>query len=139
MPAIAPIVIYDGATPPVGHSFNPESIIGDVATWTDRATGIAVGYSYMTQQVRKPVKGSTSKVYKVTQKVWVPTLEVTSPSTSTGIQPAPTQAYQCMCVLEWLLPERSNVANRKDLYAFVYNYLATSQPKAAIENFEPVT
>jgi hypothetical protein len=138
MPAIAPIVIYNGATPPVGHSFVPESITGDVATWSDRVAGVAVGFSYITQQVRKPVKGSQSKVYKVTQKVWVPTLEVTSPSTGTGIQPAPTKAYDCMCIMEWLLPERSITANRLDLWAFVTNSLASAQLKAAVVDLDPV-
>jgi len=138
MPAIAPIVINDGAVAPVAHTFAPESIAADIATWTDRVTGIAVGYSYLTQQVRKPVKGSNSKVYKVTLKLWVPTLEVTSPSTGTGIQPAPTKAYDCMCVMEWLLPERASTQNRKDLYALVKNWLATSVPKAAVEDLDPV-
>jgi len=138
MGAITSIVINDGATTPVAHTFAPESIIGEIATWTDKVTGIAVGYSYITQSVRKPVKGSQTKVYKVTHKLWVPSLEVTSPATGTGIQPAPTKAYDCTCVVEWLLPERSITQDRKNLYAFAKNFLATSIPKVSVEDLEPV-
>lgn len=138
MAAITSIVINDGAGTPVAHTFAPESIIAELATWTDKVTGIAVGYGYITQSIRKPMKGSTSKQYKVTHKVWVPTLEVTSPATGTGIQPAPTKAYECAAILEWLLPERSTQQERKHIFAFVKNFIATSIPKVAVEDLEPV-
>ena len=84
-----------------------------VAKWMGIGGGISVGYSTFTLSVREPTKAS--RLYKVTAKLDLPTLEQTSASTATGIQPAPTKAYSCQAVLEFLLPERSTQAERKIL------------------------
>jgi DNA-binding SARP family transcriptional activator len=41
-----------------------------------------------------------------------------------------------MCNVEWVLPERSTLQQRKDLKAFVKNYLAHSNTTVAIEDFD---
>jgi hypothetical protein len=134
MPAIAAVVINDGAATPVAHTFSPVSIVGDVAKLADRSGGIALGYPVITQSVRSP--GNGLRTYKVVQRVLYPILEVTSPSTSSGIQPAPTLAYNLMCNIEWVLPERSTLAERKNLKAFVKNYLAHSNTTVVVEDFD---
>jgi hypothetical protein len=134
MPAIAAVTINDGAATPVAHVFSPVNIVGDVAKLSDRSGGIALGYPAITQSMRSP--GNGLRTYKVTQRVLYPILEVTSPSTATGIQPAPTLAYNLMCNVEWVLPERSTLQQRKDLKAFVKNYLAHSNTTVAIEDFD---
>jgi len=88
-----------------------------VAKWVNRSGGIAIGYSALTMSVRPPTQAS--RVYKVTAKLVIPTLEQTSPSTATGIQPAPTKAYDCTCVMEFMLPERSTLAERTTLLSCV--------------------
>jgi hypothetical protein len=60
----------------------------------------------------------------VTAKLVLPTLEQTSPSTMTGIQPAPTKAYDCTCVMEFMLPERSTLAERQKLFSEVASLFA---------------
>jgi len=121
-----------------------------VAKWADKSGGIPVGYPTFTMSVREPTKAS--RVYKVTAKLDIPTLEQTSASTASGIQPAPTKAYSCQAVMEFLLPERSSNAERKALYRDVASlFLATisasdgdpsgstgSPLTAAVEDFEPV-
>jgi hypothetical protein len=91
-------------------------------------------------------------VYKVIVKLLQPTLEQTSPSTATGIQPAPTKAYDCTYVGEWMLPERSTLAERQALFSRVASLYArtinasdgaptdsTASPlEAAVTTFEPV-
>jgi hypothetical protein len=72
--------------------------------------------------VRPPTKAS--RVYKVALKLVLPTLEQTSPSTATGIQPAPTKAYDCMCIMEFMLPERSTLAERQKLFSQVASLFA---------------
>lgn len=136
MSAIASITINDGATTPVAHVFAPVNIdAAGMAKWADRSSGIALGFPVITELVRNPTKESRN--YKVSLKVVVPTLEVTSPSTSTGIQPAPTLAYNLMATIEFVLPERSTLQERKNLLAYMKNLLATGTVTSAVESFEP--
>lgn len=136
MSAIASIVINDGATTPLAHTFAPVNIdAAGVAKWADRAGGIALGFPVITALVRPPTKESRS--YKLSAKIIIPVLEVTSPSTATGIQPAPTLAYNLMTTIEMVLPERSSLLDRKHLNAYLKNYLANINWTNAVESFEP--
>lgn len=136
MAAIAAITLNDGQGAPVAHTFSPVTITGDVAKWADRSGGIAVGYPIMTMGLRPPTNGS--KVYKATIRIMVPTLEVTSPATGSGIQPAPTKGYDCAFMGEFLLPERSSKPNRQDVFAYVKNVFANSTLKSLVEDLESV-
>nr|QDH90053.1 MAG: hypothetical protein H1BulkLitter5446_000002 [Leviviridae sp.] len=138
------------ATVGFDKTFDPEGfMLPGVARWCDRSGGIAIGYPAFSLSVRPPTK--TSRVYKVTAKLVLPTLEQTSPSTATGIQPAPTKAYDCMCVMEFMLPERSTLTERNALLSHVRSLFATtiqasdgapsdstgSPLVAAVSSFEP--
>lgn len=137
MSAIAALTLADGQATPVNHTFNPVNIdSAGIAKWADRSGGIALGYPVVTFSLRSPTK--TSRNFKLTAKVVTPILEVTSPSTSTGIQPAPTKAYDLLATIDMVLPERSSVAQRKDLLAFLKNFLANAVMTAAVENQETV-
>lgn len=137
MPTFATITINDGQGTPVAHAFSPGHIKGDIATYMDRVGGIAVGYPILSISLRAPLaKGA--RVYKATVKVLSPTLEVTSPSTGTGIQPAPTKGYDCTFIGDFLLPERASKANRADIIAFARNALAHATVKTVIEELENV-
>jgi len=95
----------------VTNTFNPTGIDANgVATYEDSSGGISVGNPRLSIQLRRPNK--TNRNYKLTLKLFVPTLEVTSPSTGSGIQPAPTKAYDLAHIQEWILPERSTAAER---------------------------
>lgn len=138
MAAISSITIADGQATPVNHVFTPTSVKGDVALWHDRAGGIAVGYPTLSASLRAPVNGSGSRVYKAMIKIVFPVLEVTSPSTSTGIQPQPTKAYDMTFMGEFLLPERSSKLNRQDIFALAKNCFSASALKSLVEDFENV-
>lgn len=137
MAALAPITINDGQTTPVSHSFVPVIVdAAGVAMYEDRILGISIGFPKITASVRRPVKGSAN--YRVVQKITVPVMEVTAPSTSTGIQPAPTKAYDMRANVEFILPERCTLQDRKDLLAYVKNLLAHATTLSAVTNFEHV-
>lgn len=138
MTAIAALTLADGQATPVNHTFSPINIdSASVARWADRSGGIAIGFPVLTFSMRQPTKGSRN--YRMTAKVQLPVLEVTSPSTSSGIQPAPTKAYDLLCTIDMVLPERSTVAQRNDLLAYVKNFLTnTSVIPPAVQNFEQV-
>lgn len=120
------------ATVGVDKTFDPEGfILPGVARWVDRAVdatynpnGVAIAYPALTLSVRRPTK--VSRLYRVTAKLALPALDVTSPSTATGIQPAPSLAYVCQCVMEFMLPERSTGAERARLFSYVRSLFATT-------------
>jgi hypothetical protein len=150
---LTPAVLTSSATIGVDNVFTAYGFVPNqpgVAKWVMKTGGIPVGYPTFTLSVREPTKAS--RVYKVTAKLDVPTLEQTSPSTASGIQPAPTKAYSCQCVMEWLLPERSTQAERKALLRLVGSLFhitinasdgsptdGSNTPLiVAVEDFEPV-
>jgi len=121
-----------------------------IAEYVDRSDGIVVGYPRMTFQVRRPTQ--VSRVYKVSAKVFIPRLATTSPSTNTGIEPAPTKVYEMQAHLDFLLPERSTAVERYKLFSMVKSLflqtinasdadptVSTGSPlESAITNLEPV-
>lgn len=142
MPARANITINDGETTPVAHTFNP-TYDKDMDIFEDRAGGIAIGFPLIVVRFKRPtapVNGSASapnsRVYRVQSNVVFPVLEVTSASTGTGIQPAPTVAYVCRHNGEWILPERSTLQNRKNLRALTYNLYGNADFRKVVEDLE---
>lgn len=137
MAQIANLTLADGQATPVNHTFSAVKVdAAGVAKWADRSGGIAIGFPTISMLLRDPSK--TNRNFKLTAKVVVPVLEVTSPSTSTGIQPAPTKAYEMTAVIDMTLPERSTAAQRADLLAYVKNYLAQSIVSSAVGQFDAV-
>lgn len=134
MPAIGNLTINDGV--PAAHTFNPVNIKNDVASFVDRSGGIAIGFPQVTASLRMP--SGKSRVYRAKYKVVLPILEVTAPSTASGIQPAPTVAYELPFHGEFVIPERATLANRKDILAYAKNFMATSVVTAMIENLETI-
>lgn len=134
MTAFASITINDGQATPVAHTFNAQSLVNDVALWEDRVTGVPVGYPKVSAFIRRPTK--TNRNYKVTFKLSRPVLNVTSPSTGSGIQPAPSKAYDCFCSIDFVLPEASSLESRKDILAYAKNFLALSMVTSYVQDFE---
>lgn len=116
MASRANVTLTDAATTPVNRVFTPIAAKGDVMFWKDRTTtSVSIGQNTLSLQQRVPTK--QSKSYKGSWKIVCPILEQTSASTATGIQPAPTLAYENLAVLEFVVNERSTLQERKDLLA----------------------
>jgi hypothetical protein len=138
MPAIGNVTINDGAATPVAHTFAPAGISGLVASYADRSGGIPVGYNSLDLSLRAPSSQSREKMYLATVRIKTPILDVTSPSTATGIQPAPSVGYTPIAELKFWLPERSTLQNRKDLRAFAKNIMADATVTALVETLENI-
>lgn len=136
MPAIGNIVINDGESTPVAHTFAPLSVTGPLAIYEDRAGGISVGFPRISLSVLPPSK--TSRLTKVRAKLVYPVLEVVNSSTYSGITPAPTKAYDVTADLTFFMPERSTLQQRKNLNALFKNFLANAAWTAVVENLEAV-
>lgn len=134
----------------VNRTYDPEGFqLPGVARWVDRSGGYAVGYPAITLSVRPPSKGS--RLYKVMAKVVLPTMDISSPSTASGIQPAPSKAYDHTGVMEFMLPERGALWERQALFDTMMSMFMTtitasdgaptdvtgSPLRAAVENFDP--
>lgn len=128
------IVLTDAESTPVNRTFLPASKDGNLYTYHNRASGIVVGYDVLTVQQRMPSKSSKATV--VSFKLTTPKLEQTSASTSTGIQPAPTVAYNCIGKLEFVLHERSTLQDRKNLLAMMRDLIDEALTAEGVENYD---
>jgi len=134
MASIATITINDGLATPVAHDFDPAGVVDGIARYEDKVGGIPVGYPSITASIRRPTKGS--KAYKVMIKIAVPELEQAS-SGGTFVPP-PTLAYNTLCVMEFMLPERGDKAQREDILAYAANLLGHATIVSMVEDLEPV-
>lgn len=130
MAAIINLVLADGQTTPVNKTFTPADCTSALASWTDRSSGMAIGYPEITLSLSKG-----KDVHRVVAKVVVPTLEVISGSDG-GYTPSPKVAYQTVGKVEFIFPARSTLQNRKDIVAFVKNFLANAAVTKATEEYE---
>lgn len=138
----ANIVINDGLATPVAHTFAYVPYDGNIAGYEDRVSGIPIGYNRVTISFRRPKANTSaasvaSRNYRAIIKIDTPKLENVTNSTVSGVAPAPTLSYRPMCTLEWVLPERSQLQDRKDILAFVKNLLANAQITNLIHDFDP--
>lgn len=144
------LVRTSSATVGVDKTYDPEGIDAKgVARWVDRSGGYPVGYPSISLSVRKPTK--TSRMYKVMHKHTYPIMDITAPTTVTGIQPAPSKGYEYTFVGEWILPERGTLAERTAFFNHVHSYFCSninasddlptdatgSGLFAAVTNFDP--
>lgn len=110
------ITLTDAATTPVNRIYYPtQALNSDVLVWRDRTQSIYAGQNRLTLGQR--MADARAKTSKVSWKLELPILEQTSPSTGSGIQPAPTVGYTLLGSIEMVLPDRSTQQERKDLLA----------------------
>jgi hypothetical protein len=123
MSAQANVVINDGKTTPVAHTFVPKGARSangkDVALWRDQASGVAAGYLSLTEQHSKTNANGIEKFRFVIE---VPTLEQAASGGS--FVPPPTRAYAAIGVVEVWVHERASDAELKDIAAYVKNFSA---------------
>lgn len=133
MAAATNIVINDGAATPVAHTFVPSNRDANgVMVFVDQSPDIPAGYHRITANLREPQGNSAD--FRVDLRLWFKTLEVTSPSTSTGIQPAPMLAYQQVGGIELRLPKRGSKQERKNTRVLLKNLLENAQIAAMIDD-----
>lgn len=131
----ANVTLTDAATTPINHVFSPVAGKNDVLFWKDRtATAVSIGQNTLSLMQRQPTK--QSKSYKDTWKLVCPVLEQTSASTATGIQPAPTLAYENLAVIELVLNERSTLQERKDILAMIRDLVYDSLITLQVQDYE---
>lgn len=143
MSAVANIALNDAQATPVSHVFIP---IGpdtnQVWWWEDQSTSESIGFNRISMQLKRapnpaPGSNSGSRLNRVSVGLHCPMLETVA-TNDAGITPPPTVAYICRANVEFILPDRSNLQNRKDLRKFVDFLMAESQLTAMVENYQNV-
>lgn len=135
MPAIANIVINDGQTTPVAHTFSPAKSTSDYSMYEDRVSGTYIGFGRFHLTMVRP-KGESkvaNRSIKVVVGIEIPVLE-TLGNSDAGIIPPPTVAHKPMVKVEFTLPERATLQQRKDLRAYMMNALANAVLIDAVDN-----
>jgi len=108
-----------------------------VSRWQEQSAAYAIGYSDLTV-VAKPALGQVP-MQTVSVRLQLPTLDVTSPATGTGIQPAPSVAYQCDMKLEGKFPTRSSASERHETLARFLSIAGQAFLLAMIKSNEQVS
>jgi hypothetical protein len=134
MPAFGSVVLNDGATTPVAHTFSPETLQGNQAKMVDRSSGIPVGYPRLTIDLASP-KGNANGNYRGMLRIQLPAMEALSVADS-GFIPAPTKAYENIATVEFQLSGRGTLQNRKDLIAYLKNALSNANVLSVFQDLE---
>lgn len=127
MPAIAALTINDGATTPVAHTFSPVSTNGSLAKWADRSPSIPSGFRLISHEVLPPAGNRTT--HKLTFGFMNPTV-----ASVNGVDQV--VRYSSAQVLLNVHPD-SSLQERKDLLAYIANFLGNATVKTSVENIEP--
>lgn len=136
MSSQADIVINDGATTPVAHTFSPKGSVAQpdrkgVATWRDQSPVSAVGFLTLTE-THTPVNANGMEKFRYV--IDVPTLE--APGNGGSFAPPPTRAYGTIAVVEVWAHERASEQELKNIAAYVKNFTALAYFSNAISKRE---
>lgn len=135
MSAIANIVINDGESTPVAHTFAPNGNTGTEANYADRASGISIGFPVL--KTNLAAAGRNQPLNKIRVRLSVPKLETVSGSTDAGLVPAPRLAYAGSFDGTFIFHERSTVQDRKNVRALLANLFANSTIVDLVDNLAP--
>jgi hypothetical protein len=136
MAAIAPIVINDGQSTPVAHTYNPVQT-GEVAIYKRNGdTAVpAVGFETLKLSL-KQAPNTSDGVNRAKITISIPVLETPSGGTPSGYVAPPRVAFFEAVNIEFLLPNRGTAVQRKDLRVLSMNALANAQVISLIEALE---
>lgn len=127
MPAIAALTIPDGQASPANHTFDPQTTDGSTAKWADRSPSIPAGFSTISYEVAGPQGNRTT--HKLQAGFLLPTVAEVD-----GVDKV--VRYSSAQVTLNIHPE-STLQERKDLLAYVANFLGLAGVKTSVNNLEP--
>jgi hypothetical protein len=143
MSAVANIVLNDAQATPVAHTFVPIGPdLKGVWWWEDQSASESIGYNRISMQLKRvgnPAPGSNSggRVNRVLVSIHCPVLE-TLATNDAGLTPPPTVAYVSRANVEFILPERNSLQDRKTLRKFVDFLAAETQLTGMVETLQNV-
>jgi hypothetical protein len=127
MPAIAALVINDGAATPVAHTFAPVTTDGSLAKWADRSPSIPSGFRTITEEVLEPSGNRTA--YKITLGFFFPVVATVN-AVDTVVR------FSSANVVFNMAPD-STQQERDDNLTYVINCLSHAEVRNSVEKLEP--
>lgn len=134
------IVLADAQGTPVNHTFVPLGPDKDGVFWfEDQSQASPIGFWRISYQLKRPPPGATGqsssqRTYRAAIGLHEPILENVTNNTVSGIAPAPTIAYSPRCFVEYVMPERTALLDRKNLRKMTWNLQNEAQLIALVEN-----
>jgi hypothetical protein len=128
MPAMANIVINDGKSTPVAHTFAPVTTDGSAASLANRAASIPRGFELLGVEVRKPQSATGS--YRVQVDMTLPVVAAVDGTDQV------VKTSKASLVLN--ISQDSTTAERKDMRVLLANALQNALITSVIENLEPI-
>lgn len=137
--AASNIVLADAQGTPVNHTYVPQGPDKDGVFWfEDSSQASPVGYWRISYEIKRPPLAgpgvsSATRTYRVKVGMHQPVLENVTNNTVSGIAPAPTISYVPRSFVEFILPERCSLQNRKDIRKMLYNLQNEAQYVSLVE------
>lgn len=128
MSAIANIVVPDAAVTPVNHTFIPQKVSGEVASWQEKSAATPQGYWDYSLSVKDPSNGG--KVYRIALTLAMPVLKS---YTDLSGNPVTVVDYTLRSKMEFLLPVASTLQNRKDFRKIIVGIMGEAQAIDVLE------
>lgn len=138
--AASNIVLADAQGTPVNHTFVPLGPDRDGVFWfEDQSQASPIGYWRISYQLKRPTVGqagsnSNQRTFRAVIGLHEPALENVTNNTVSGIAPAPTISYVPRSFVEYVMPERASLQNRKDLRKMTYNLQNEAQLVSLVES-----
>lgn len=143
MPQAVDIAIADAAATPVTHTFVPmgRDPSSDWFWFEDQSAASAVGNWRISVKIDKPPaaspgQSSDGRNNRVRIQLHEPVLANITNSTVTGVLPAPQLAYTVRATMEYILPERSSLLDRKNINKMFPLLLQNAQMASIVENLQ---
>lgn len=133
MPAFGNLILNDGLATPVAHTFAPQSIVGRVAVYNDRVSGIQAGFGRLEVEIKPPQQGVSNT--KVIAKLAIP--KVVTYNDTSG-KPVTRVDYTPLCEIRFVMPTQQTLAERKDLLAYAKNLLSHADFVKLIHDLEAI-
>lgn len=141
MPQAANIVINDGASTPVAHTFTPMGKDEKGVFWFEQVTPAPtnpLGARRIGISISRPTNGNRlTGDARAVVSLFSPVLE-TLGTNAAGIVPPPTLAYQCTDRQQFTLPERSTSQERKDTRVLMKNLMDNALVVAVVEQLQAI-
>lgn len=133
MSAIASLTLADGLTSPANHTFTPvrPQQNTDFAEWRELNADNVPASRRVLLRVKAGANAST-----VTMRIMDPVATVVDSNCCNDERPM--ISYTTLAVLEFSLPNKGTLANRKDILAYAKNLLASAPVVSAVQNLETV-
>lgn len=127
MASVAALLVADGQTTPVTHTFSPAKTTSDYVLYENRVSGQYIGYEKLTISMQRPrgPSNQANRNLKYTVKLEAPVLESIGTSDS-GLPALPTVAHRPTVEVIFTFSERATKQQRKDMRYLAWGILANA-------------